>query len=193
MSVHVDRTLRKGLRWVDLCGRARFNRVTDGPQEGGHLPRNGGGDHGLAFAGRHQPAIARAQTQLSLPGDRPDDCRQALLSDLQRPAQASRVTVGPGALDGLRDFRQVQDSWPACRIGAAPRSRPCPPGGRSPRRCRPNSSADRAGRGAGCLVGPSGARSCGPIGRREGRSVASSAPNQADRPSIIGYCSLGIP
>src|SRR3954467_15397152 len=82
-----------------LCGRARPNRVTDGPQEGGHLPRNRCGDHGLAFAGCHQPAIARAQTQLSLPGDCPDDRRQALLSDLQRPAQASRVTVGPGTLD----------------------------------------------------------------------------------------------
>src|SRR5690349_3742703 len=41
----------------------------------------------------------QAHTQLSLPGDRPDDRRQALLSDLQRPAQASRITVGPGALD----------------------------------------------------------------------------------------------
>src|SRR3954464_11484090 len=52
-----------------------------------------------AAISRHQPAITRAQTQLSLPGDRPDDRGQALLSDLQRPAQASRVTVGPGALD----------------------------------------------------------------------------------------------
>src|SRR3954452_1480629 len=99
MSVHVDRTLREGLGWFDLCGRARLNRVTDGPQEGGHLTRNRGCDHGLAFARYHQPAIARAQTQLSLPSDRPDNGRQALLSDLQRPAQASRVTVGPGALD----------------------------------------------------------------------------------------------
>src|SRR6185369_5638324 len=87
------------LRWCDLCGWARLNRMTDGPQKGGHLSRNRGGDHGLAFARRHQPAIPRAQTQLSLPGDRPDDGRQALLSDLQSPAQASRVTVGPGALD----------------------------------------------------------------------------------------------
>src|SRR3954454_14374439 len=88
-----------GLRWFDLCGWARFNRMTDGPQKGGHLTRNGGCDHGLAFACCHQPAIPRAQTQLSLPGDRPDERGQALLSDLQSPAQASWVTVGPGALD----------------------------------------------------------------------------------------------
>src|SRR3954447_3041966 len=105
-----------GLRWFALCGRARFNRMTDGPQEGRHLPRDGGGDYGLAFARRHQPAIARAQTQLSLPGDRPDDGRQALLSDLQRPAQASRVTIGPGALD-----QHPPRSWVASLgDGAAP-------------------------------------------------------------------------
>src|SRR3954452_7150275 len=51
-------------------------------------------------------------------------------------------------------------SWPAYRIGAAPGPRPYPVEGRSPRRCRPNSSADRAGRGAGCPVGPSAGRSC---------------------------------
>src|SRR4051812_16310950 len=89
---------------------------------------------------------------------------------------------------GLREPRLVRlpldaGSWPACRIGAAPRLRPCPPGGRSLRRCRPNSSADRAGRGAGCLVGPSGARSC------------SSGP-RAPRPATIvlwGYRSGGPP
>src|SRR4051794_3036094 len=89
---------------------------------------------------------------------------------------------------GLREPRLVRlpldaGSWPACRIGAAPRLRPCPPGGRSLRRCRPNSSADRAGRGAGCLVWPSGARSC------------SSGP-RAPRPATIvlwGYRSGGPP
>src|SRR5215213_9001481 len=45
MSVQVDQTLR-GTEVFDLRGRARVNRMTDGPQEGSHLPRNGGGDHG---------------------------------------------------------------------------------------------------------------------------------------------------
>src|SRR3954471_5496030 len=81
---------------------------------------------------------------------------------LARGHPARSISMTP---HGLREPRLVRlpldaGSWPACRIGAAPGPRPCPPGGRSLRRCRPNSSADRAGRGAGCLVGPSGARSC---------------------------------
>src|SRR3954452_25343988 len=73
MSVQVDRTLRKGLGWVDLCGRARFNRVTDGPEKGSQLRSYRGSRYGLSFAHSHQPATSRAQTQLSLPGDRPYD------------------------------------------------------------------------------------------------------------------------
>src|SRR3954454_11989526 len=61
----------------------------------------------------------------------------------------------------------------AYRIAAAPGPRPCPVAGRSPRGWRPNSSADHAGPGAGCPVGPSDARSCssGPPAPRPATTV----------------------
>src|SRR3954462_6415993 len=73
-------------------------------------------------------------------------------------------------------------SWPACRIGAAPGPRPCPVAGRSPRRCRPNSSADHAWPGAGCLVGPGGARSC-----------SSGRPGPRPATTVLEECRSGGP
>ena len=70
---------------VRLMGGARFNRVTDGPRR---RPCTGNGYCRRPRSGvcprSHQPAMTRGQTQLSLPGNSPDDCRQALLSDFPK-------------------------------------------------------------------------------------------------------------
>src|SRR3954471_9322274 len=121
-------------------------------------------------------------------GDRAGSSTSVRLSGTTRslarchPARSISMTPwAPGATACATSARC--SLWPACRIGAAPRLRPCPPGGRSLRRCRPSLSSDHAGPGAGCLVWPSGARSC------------SSGP-RAPRPATTalgGYRSGGPP
>lgn len=87
---------RSGTRRVRsrLCspsgGRAGLDLTADRPYECRHLPRNRGGHHSLALAGRHLPAIASAQPNLRLLGDRPHGLRQLLLALLQQSAHPGR-------------------------------------------------------------------------------------------------------
>src|SRR5882724_8281869 len=71
----------------------------DGPHEASEFAGDRGGDDVGWLAGAGEPAIARAQPQLPLPGDVPDQPGLALLPQQQLAAKPGREAVGPGRLD----------------------------------------------------------------------------------------------
>src|SRR5258707_2145945 len=72
---------------------------SDGPDEARQLAGDRGGDDIGRLAGPGEPAIARAQPDLSLPGDVADGPRLALLPQQQLAAEPGREAVAPGRLD----------------------------------------------------------------------------------------------
>src|SRR6267154_4541057 len=71
----------------------------DGPHEASEFAGDRGGDDVGRLAGAGEPAIARAQPQLPLPGDVSDQLGLALLPEQQLAADPGREAVGPGRLD----------------------------------------------------------------------------------------------
>src|SRR5271169_3062556 len=71
----------------------------NGPDESRQFARDRGGDAVGRLTGAGEPAIARAQPQLRLPGDVPDQPGLALLPEQQLAADPSREAIGPGRLD----------------------------------------------------------------------------------------------
>src|ERR1700752_3745295 len=79
--------------------RRRRHAPGDGPHEAGQFTGDRGGDHFGRLAGAGEPAIARAQPGLPLPGDLADRLGLLLLPEQQFAADPSREAVGPGRLD----------------------------------------------------------------------------------------------
>src|SRR5216684_7238817 len=71
----------------------------DGPDEARQFAGDRGGDDVGRLAGAGEPAIARAQPQLPLPGDVADQLGLALLAQQQLAAEPGREAVAPGRLD----------------------------------------------------------------------------------------------
>src|SRR5215469_12091109 len=71
----------------------------DGPDEACQLADDRGGDDIGRLAGAGELAIARAQSELRLPGDLADRPRLLLLPQPQLAADPGRETVTPGRLD----------------------------------------------------------------------------------------------
>src|SRR5580700_3661456 len=72
---------------------------SDGPHETGQLASDRGGDDIGRLAGAGEPAIARAQPHLPLPGNVADGPRLVLLPQQQLAADPGREAVAPGRLD----------------------------------------------------------------------------------------------
>src|SRR5216683_6075088 len=79
--------------------RRRRHLPGDGPDEARQLAGDRGGDDIGRFAGAGEPAIARAQPDLPLPGDVADRPRLVLLPQQQLAAEPGREPVAPGRLD----------------------------------------------------------------------------------------------
>src|SRR5580693_5370882 len=71
----------------------------DSPDEARQLAGDRGGDDIGRFAGAGEPAIARAQSDLPLPGDVADRPRLVLLPQQQLAAEPGREAVAPSRLD----------------------------------------------------------------------------------------------
>src|SRR6266404_3333945 len=71
----------------------------DGPHEARQFAGDRSGDDVGRLAGAGEPAIARAQPQLPLPGDVSDQLGLALLPQQQLAADPGREAVAPGRLD----------------------------------------------------------------------------------------------
>src|ERR1700680_5273148 len=71
---------------------------SDRPDEARQLTGDRGGDNIGRFAGPGEPAIARAQPHLPLPGDVADRPRLVLLPQQQLSAEPGRKAVAPGRL-----------------------------------------------------------------------------------------------
>src|ERR1700736_5618230 len=71
----------------------------DGPDEASEFAGDRGGDDVGRLAGAGEPAIARAQPQLPLPGDVSDRLGLALLPEQQLAADPGREAAAPGRLD----------------------------------------------------------------------------------------------
>src|SRR5882724_8750429 len=80
------------------AGRRR-HAPGDGPDEAGQLTGNRGSDDIGRLAATGELAIARAQSQLRLPGDLADRLGLLLLPEQQFAADPGREAVGPGRLD----------------------------------------------------------------------------------------------
>src|SRR5713226_2009119 len=76
-----------------------YHLPSDGPDEAGQFAGDRGGDDIGRLAGPGQPAIARAQPHLPLPGDVADRLRLVLLAQQQLAAEPSGKTVAPRRLD----------------------------------------------------------------------------------------------
>src|ERR1700730_12905785 len=79
--------------------RCRRHAPGDGPDEAGQLAGDRGGDDVGRLAGARELAIARAQSQLRLPGDLAEWLGLLLLPQQQLAANPGRETVTPGRLD----------------------------------------------------------------------------------------------
>src|SRR6516225_6132501 len=77
----------------------RRHEPGDGPDEAGQLAGDRGGDDIGRLAAAGEFAIARAQSELRLPGDLADQLGLALLPEQQVTADPGREAVGPGRLD----------------------------------------------------------------------------------------------
>src|SRR5512144_3076477 len=73
--------------------------AADGPQERRHFAGDRGDDHGRLFTDGDKPAIAGAETDLSLPGNVTDGLRQSLEPGSQGLADAGGIAVGPSPFD----------------------------------------------------------------------------------------------
>src|SRR6202171_3428478 len=83
-----------------LRSARRHRRLpSDRPDEARQLAGNRGGNDIDRLAGPREPAIARAQPHLPLPGDVADGPRLGLLPQQQLSAEPSREAVAPGSLD----------------------------------------------------------------------------------------------
>src|ERR1700730_7140330 len=80
---------------------------SDGPDEARQLAGDRGGDNIGRLGGPGEPAIARAQPDLPLPGDVADGPRLVLLPQQQLAAEPSREAVAPGSLDQQPASRAV--------------------------------------------------------------------------------------
>src|SRR3989441_10410629 len=74
-------------------------RLRDRPHEGGQFARDGGGHRIGMFAPGEQPAVASTQTNLSPPGDVPNDRGQLLLAGLDRLRDLGAMPIRLGRLD----------------------------------------------------------------------------------------------
>src|ERR1700724_2502103 len=83
---------------------------SDGPDEARQLAGDRGGDNIGRLGGPGEPAIARAQPDLPLPGDVADGPRLGLLPQQQLAAEPSREAVAPGSLDQQPASRAVAGS-----------------------------------------------------------------------------------
>src|SRR5215472_14801748 len=79
--------------------RRRRHAASDGPHEAGQLAGDRGGDDIGGLAAARELAIARAQSELCLPGDLADRLGLRLLPEQQLAADPGRKTVAPGRLD----------------------------------------------------------------------------------------------
>src|SRR5437879_8001546 len=79
--------------------RRRRHAPGDGPDEAGQFTGDRGRDDIGRFAAAGELAIARAQSQLRLPGDLADRLGLALLPEQQLAADPGRDAIGPGCLD----------------------------------------------------------------------------------------------
>src|SRR5216683_7282233 len=77
----------------------RHHMPSDGPDEAGQFAGDCGGDDIGRLAGPGEPAIARAQPHLPLPGDVADRLGLVLLPQQQLAAEPGRKTVAPCRLD----------------------------------------------------------------------------------------------
>ena len=87
----ITRFSRSACRYCHMPG--------DGPDEARQLAGDRGGDDIGRLAGAGEPAIARAQPHLPLPGDIADGPRLALLPQQQFAADPCREAVTPGGLN----------------------------------------------------------------------------------------------
>src|SRR5205823_2918312 len=89
------------LRSLVLCDQSAVTATCrgDGPHEARQFAGDRGGDDVGRLAGADEPAIARAQPQLPLPGDVADQPGLALLPQQQLAAEPGRETVAPCRLD----------------------------------------------------------------------------------------------
>src|SRR5712691_11172172 len=86
-------------RCLRLAACRRHHLPGDGPDEARQLAGDRGGDDIGRLAGPGEPAIARAQPDLSLPGDVADRPRLVLLPQQQLAAEPIREAVAPGSLN----------------------------------------------------------------------------------------------
>src|SRR6266851_8581933 len=85
----------------------RRHLPSDGPDEAGQFAGDRGGDDIGRLAGPGQPAIARAQSHLPLPGDVADRLGLVLLPRQRLAAEPGREAVAPGRLDQQPAGRSV--------------------------------------------------------------------------------------
>src|SRR5712671_2289492 len=111
-----------------VCGHCHL--PGDGPHEARQFAGDRGGDDVGRLAGAGEPAIARAQPHLPLPGDVPDRPGLALLPQQQLAAEPGRETVAPCRLDqqpagggvaGLGDAAALTLLPLECSDGTSPR------------------------------------------------------------------------
>src|SRR5271166_2846919 len=87
----ITRFLQSACWYCDLAG--------DGPDKSHQFAGDGGGDDIGGFAGAGEPAVARAQPHLSLPGDLPDRFGLVFLTQAQVATDPSWEAVAPCRLD----------------------------------------------------------------------------------------------
>src|SRR5260370_22483152 len=98
----LDGSLAPPLDAITRCVRSacrRHHLPGDGPNEARQLAGDRGGDDIGRLAGPGQPAIARAQPHLPLPGDIADRLRLVLLAQHQLAAEPSGKQVAPSRPD----------------------------------------------------------------------------------------------
>src|SRR6266478_2942741 len=119
------------------AGRRR-HAPGDGPDEAGQLTGNRGSDDIGRLAATGELAIARAQSQLRLPGDLADRLGLLLLPEQQFAADPGREAVGPGRLDQQPAGGTVAGLGEAAAFDAGGRSN----ARTAPARDRPSAGAD---------------------------------------------------
>src|SRR6516164_10142836 len=103
-----------------LLGSAQRRRHLpgDGPHEHSQLAGGRGSDDIGGLAGAREPAIARAQSELCLPGDLADRFGLLLLPEPQFAADPGREPVTPGRLDQQPAGRAVAGLGKAAALDA---------------------------------------------------------------------------
>ena len=126
------------VRWPPLDAITRLPRSAcwhchmwgDGPDDARQLARDRSGDDFGRFGGPGEPAIARRQPDLPLPGDVANRPRLILLPQQQLAAEPSREAIAPGRLDqqpascsitGLGDATALTFAPLECSDGTNPR------------------------------------------------------------------------